>query len=55
MNMRVVEYIRADQSNPYKQWFDSLDPHAAARVATAKRRLELGNTSAVKWFGGIGE
>ena len=53
--MRVEEYVREDQSNPYKTWFDSLDSLAAARVATARSRLEMGNTSAVKWFQGIGE
>ncbi|MBE9009636.1 type II toxin-antitoxin system RelE/ParE family toxin [Pseudanabaenaceae cyanobacterium LEGE 13415] len=28
---------------------------AAAKVTVAKSRLELGNTSSVKWFDGIGE
>lgn len=28
---------------------------AAAKVATAMMRLGLGNTSAIKWFEGIGE
>ena len=51
----VQEYIRANGSNPYKSWFDGLDPQAAAKVATATLRLELGNTSNVKWFQGIGE
>ncbi|MGO8972199.1 MAG: type II toxin-antitoxin system RelE/ParE family toxin [Steroidobacteraceae bacterium] len=55
MNIRVEEYIRPDGSNPYKTWFDSLDPQAAAKVVTATLRLELGNTSNVKWFAGIGE
>lgn len=55
MSIRVEEYLRLDGSNPYKRWFDSLDPHAAAKVTTAKLRLELGNTSSVKWFDGIGE
>jgi putative addiction module killer protein len=55
MSIRVVEYIRADGSNPYQRWFDSLDAQAAAKVATARGRLELGNTSAVKWFGAFGE
>ena len=35
-----------------------MDPHAAAKVATAETavtRLTLGNTSNVKWFSGIGE
>jgi putative addiction module killer protein len=55
MPFQVDEYIRADGSNPYKQWFDSLDVAAAAKVVTAKLRLELGNTSNVKWFAGMGE
>jgi putative addiction module killer protein len=55
MTIRVVEYIRADTSNPYQRWFDSLDRHAATKVAMARSRLELGLTSAIKWLGGIGE
>ena len=55
MEIRVEEYIRPDGSIPYKTWFDSLDVQAAAKVATAKLRMELGNTSNVKWFAGIGE
>ena len=53
--MKVKEYVREDGSNPYQKWFDSLNAHAAAKVAVAKVRLELGNTSSVKWFDGIGE
>lgn len=53
--MNVQEYIREDGSNPYQQWFDSLDATAAAKITVAKTRLELGNTSNVKWFDGIGE
>lgn len=53
--MKVQEYVREDGSNPYQKWFDSLDAIAAAKVAVAKSRLELGNTSIVKWFDGIGE
>jgi hypothetical protein len=54
INISVEEYLRKDGSNPYKSWFDSLDVHAAAKVVTAKLRLELGNTSSVKWFDGMG-
>src|SRR5665213_3906407 len=43
MFIKVVEYIREDGSNPFKAWFDALDPQAAAKVATAALRLELGN------------
>jgi putative addiction module killer protein len=55
MKIRVEEYIPPDGSIPYKDWFDGLDAQAAAKVATAKIRMELGNTSNVKWFSGIGE
>jgi len=51
----VLEYVRQDGSNPYRAWFDNLDAQAAAKVATAIVRLELGNLSRVKWIGGIGE
>jgi len=53
--MNVQEYIKEDGSSPFQQWFDSLDAIAAAKVAVAKSRLALGNTSNVKWFSGIGE
>jgi putative addiction module killer protein len=55
MTIKVEEYIREDASNPYKQWFDSLTPQAAAKVTVAKLRMELGNTSSIKWFDGMGE
>ncbi|HKQ44230.1 MAG TPA: type II toxin-antitoxin system RelE/ParE family toxin [Rhizomicrobium sp.] len=55
MVIKVVEYIREDGSNPFKEWFDDLDAQAAAKVATATLRLEMGNTSNVKWIGAIGE
>ena len=53
--MKIREYIREDGSNPYEKWFNSLDSIAAAKVAVAKKRMELGNTSTIKWFSGIGE
>src|SRR6266851_1835288 len=53
--MRVVEYLRADGSSPYRAWFDRLDAQAAAKVATATLRLAMGNTSSVKWIGIIAE
>ena len=55
MNIRVQEYVREDGSNPFRAWFDGLDALAAAKVATAVIRMSAGNTSRVKWFGGIGE
>jgi putative addiction module killer protein len=55
VRLTLVEYIREDESNPYREWFDGLDAQAAAKVATAALRLEMGNTSRVKWIGAIGE
>jgi putative addiction module killer protein len=49
--IKVAEYVREDGSNPFKEWFDDLDAQAAAKVATATLRLEMGNTSNVKWIG----
>ena len=53
--MKVEEYIKLDGSSPYKTWFDSLDAEAAAKVNTAKTRMERGLTSSIEWFDGIGE
>ena len=53
--MKVQEYIKQDGSSPYQKWFNSLDAIAAAKVTVAKSRLEIGNTSNIKWFDGIGE
>jgi putative addiction module killer protein len=53
--IKIVEYVREDGTNPFKSWFDGLDPQAAAKVATATLRMESGNTSNVKWIGKIGE
>ena len=50
MKIRVEEYVRPDGSTPYADWFDGLDAQAAAKVTTAKLRMELGNTSNVKWL-----
>ncbi len=55
MKIQLVEYIREDGTSPYQIWFESLNVQAAAKVTVAKVRLELGNTSNVKWFRGIGE
>ena len=55
VSIRVVEYVREDGSIPFKEWFDALDPAAAAKVAAAQARLSQGKTSNVKWFAGLGE
>jgi hypothetical protein len=43
--LTVIEYVREDESNPYRAWFDSLHAQAAAKAAAAVVRLELGNVS----------
>lgn len=54
--MIVEEYVCEDGSCPFRGWFDDLDVQAAAKVATAIVRMELGNLSNVKWIGGgLGE
>lgn len=55
MTLAVVEYVREDGSSPYRSWFASLHAQAAAKVTIATLRLEMGNTSRVKWIGTIGE
>jgi putative addiction module killer protein len=55
MPLTIVEYIREDGTNPYRKWFDELHTQAAVKVTTAILRLEMGNTSNVKWIGAIGE
>ena len=53
--MKVREYVAQDGSIPFKKWFDGLNPQAAAKVSIALARIELGNTSNIKWFTGLGE
>jgi putative addiction module killer protein len=55
MPLTVVEYVRGDGAVPYATWFDDLPAQAAAKVTIARARLEMGNTSPVKWIGAIGE
>ena len=55
MKIRLEEYIQKNGAIPYRTWFDGLDAQAAAKVTVAKTRIELGNTSNIEWFRGIGE
>jgi putative addiction module killer protein len=47
----IKEYLAVDGSSPYREWFDDLNPTAAAKVTTAVTRLGLGNLSNVKSVG----
>lgn len=53
--MKTVEYIRANGSIPFREWFNKLNTQAAAKVSVALVRLEQGNTSNIQWFSGLGE
>lgn len=51
----LEEYVQDNETSPFGRWFSSLDAQAALKVSTALLRLELGNTSNIKWFDGLGE
>jgi len=55
MSFKVLELQLNGGVSPYAQWFVGLDPVVAAKVATAKYRMQQGNLSSIKWFRGIGE
>ena len=55
MQLDVAEYIQENGLSPYAKWFNSLPSQAAAKVAAAKAKIATGNTSAIKWFDGLGE
>ena len=46
--IEVREYLASDGSNPYRKWFDTLNPQAAAKVAIAVTRMEQGNLANAK-------
>lgn len=55
MTLSIEEYLRHDGRSPYRDWFDRLGAAYAAKVSVALLRLSQGNTSSIKWFGGLGE
>jgi len=50
-SIEVLEYLEPDGQSPYADWFDGLNPPAAAKVAIALR-LSQGNVSNLKAVGG---
>lgn len=50
--MKVVEYLTADRTSPFRDWFDGLDSRAAAKVTTVLLRMGMGNISNVESVGG---
>jgi len=51
----IRELLLEDGSSPYADWFNDLPADVAAKIVTAKLRMQLGNLSNVEWFRGIGE
>ena len=51
----LEEYVQDNESSPFGRWFSTLNAQAALKVSNALLRLELGNTSNITWFEGLGE
>jgi putative component of toxin-antitoxin plasmid stabilization module len=49
--VQILEYIDVAGASPYRDWFESLNAPAAAKVTVALTRIELGNLSNVKSVG----
>jgi putative addiction module killer protein len=49
--VQLLEYLDAGGKSPFADWFEALDPHAAARVTMSLVRLEQGNWSNAKGVG----
>jgi putative addiction module killer protein len=49
--IEVTQYVREDGECPFAEWFDSLDPRAAAKVRVAVIRMEQGNLGDSKSVG----
>jgi putative addiction module killer protein len=50
--VRILEYLDPAGRRPFAQWFDRLDPRAAAKVTVALARMEGGNFSNAKGLAG---
>ena len=54
--IQVEEFVTDQDVSPFRRWFDTLDPQAAALVTIAIDRLGEGNTSNAKSLGeGVSE
>jgi putative addiction module killer protein len=49
--LELQEYVDARGRSPFAEWFDDLDPVAAAKVTVGLSRIEQGNLSRVKSVG----
>jgi putative addiction module killer protein len=48
----IREYVDERGHSPFARWFEDLDARAAAKVAVALARIEIGNLANVKSVGG---
>ena len=48
---KIFEYESISGRSPFRDWFDGLDPQAAAKINVAITRLAHGNTTNVKGVG----
>jgi putative addiction module killer protein len=49
--VQILEYLDPDGDSPYRDWFESLNAQAAAKVTGALTRVGLGKLSKVKGVG----
>ena len=49
--VEILEYLELNGRSPYAEWFSSLNPPAAAKVAVALARMSQGNFSSTKSVG----
>lgn len=49
--LEILEYLTPEGQSPFRRWFDRLNAQAAARIATALTRIELGNLANAKSVG----
>jgi putative component of toxin-antitoxin plasmid stabilization module len=51
--VEVLEYLEPNGRSPYGEWFENLNPLAAAKVVIAVTRMALGNFSNAKSVGAV--
>lgn len=52
MNVVIREFVDANGTNSYANWFNELNAEAAAKVTASLTRIELGNFSNTKSISG---
>lgn len=52
MKLTVQEYLDAEGNSPYRDWLETLDRSARARIQARVLRFELGNLGDYKSVGG---